>query len=103
MALTEAGKEAIWLTNLLDELGVHDSKDPINLRGDNQGAIALTANPEHNRRTKHIDIRYHWIRNAVAEGLFDISYVSTKEMVADGLTKPLNPQLFHSFIDELGI
>lgn len=100
-ALTEAGKEAIWLSNLLTEFGLQESNTPINLCGDNQGAIALTANPEHHRRTKHIDIRYHWIRNAVAEGLFSIKYVPTKLMAADGFTKPLNPQPLQAFIGML--
>ena len=103
IGLTEAGKEAIWLTHLLAELGQHTAGAPIHLNGDNQGAIALTANPEHHRRTKHIDVRHHWIREAVQQGQFQIGYVPTKQMIADGFTKPLPFPAFRSFISMLGM
>lgn len=51
VSLTEASKEAIWLSNLLEEIGQQEKGAPIHLNGDNHGAIALTANPEHHRRT----------------------------------------------------
>lgn len=105
IALNEAGKEAKWLGHLLDEFSLNDSTNstPVHLKGDNQGSIALTQNPEHHKRTKHIDIRYHWIREAVSQGCFSIDYVPTKLMVADGLTKPLGPQSFSEFVRMLGM
>lgn len=102
IALNEAGKEAIWLSNLLEEFGI-DCTTPVYLKGDNQGSIALTNNPEHHKRTKHIDIRYHWIREAVSNGQFKIDYVPTTNMIADGLTKPLGPQAFGSFVKMMGM
>ena len=65
MALTEATKEALWCSRFLNELGFREANFPILLRGDNQGAIALTDNPEFHRRTKHIEIKWHWIRDVV--------------------------------------
>lgn len=98
MGLIEAGKEVIWLSRLLAEFGYRQEGTPIRLNGDNQGALALAVNPEHHRRTKHIDVRHHWIRGAVEDNLFELAYVPTKSMIADGLTKALGPQVFASFV-----
>ena len=56
---------------------------------DNQGCIALSANPVFHKRTKHIDIRYHFIRERVASGEVELRYVPTAEQLADLLTKGL--------------
>lgn len=56
---------------------------------DNEGAEALARNPEHHTRTKHIDARYHFIRECVADADVRVEHVSTKDMLADMLTKPL--------------
>ena len=56
---------------------------------DNQGAIALIENPVHHQRTKHIDIRYHFIREQVINDCIDVEYLQTDLMVADCLTKPV--------------
>ena len=57
---------------------------------DNQGAIAIARNPTSHARTKHIDIRYHYVREAVQEGTVDLCYCPTNEMLADLLTKQLS-------------
>ena len=59
------------------------------IKEDNQGAIALARNPVAHSRTKHIDIRFHFIRKAHEEGIIDIVYCPTSDMVADLLTKPI--------------
>ena len=56
---------------------------------DNQGAIKLSKNPQHHNRTKHIDVRYHFIRKTCQDGLIELAYIPTAEMVADILTKAL--------------
>lgn len=56
---------------------------------DNQGAIKLSKNPQYHNRTKHIDVRYHFIRKTCQDGLIELAYISTSEMVADILTKAL--------------
>ena len=81
--------------NVLEREGV------IALKGDKQSAIALTNNPVLHSRTKHIDFQHHFIRNEVTEGRIDLIYVSTEQMVADGLTKPLTHVKFFSFIRQL--
>jgi transposase InsO family protein len=89
MAQSQAVKEAVWLRSLLNELGL-GSNGPTTIFTDSQGAMALAKNPEYHQRSKHIDIRYHFIREQVAQGCIELIYVPTLEMAADQLTKPLN-------------
>ena len=87
MALSLAAQEAAWLQKLLTDLQIPPK--PIVIKEDNQGAIALARNPIAHSRTKHIDIRFHFIREAQEEGIIDTVYCPTSEMVADLLTKPI--------------
>ena len=70
---------------------------------DNQGAIATAQNPVFHRRTKHIQIRYHHVREAVAEGIVRLMYCPTKEMLADIFTKALARDQFEHLRDKLGL
>ena len=89
MAACQAAKDAVWLRAFLVGLGLHASA-PTTIQCDSQGAIALAKNPEHHQRSKHIDMRYHFIREQVTNGAITLSYTSTSDMVADQLTKPLS-------------
>jgi hypothetical protein len=102
MALSRAAQEAIWLRKLLEELGF-EQRDPTDLLGDNQGSIALAKNPGDHPRTKHIALRYHFIRFAIANGNIDLDYVPTSEMAADGLTKGLTGAKHEQFVRMLGM
>jgi hypothetical protein len=64
-------------------------ENPQIILADNQGAIKLSKNPQHHNRTKHIDVRYHFIRKSCQDGLIELAYIPTAEMVADILTKSL--------------
>ncbi len=97
MATTEAGKKALWIAQFLAALGYGLPGHPVSLKADNQGAIMLTANPEFHRRTKHIEVLHHWIREKVDSKEIVITYISTKDMVADVLTKALNLSLSEYF------
>uniref|UniRef100_A0AAV1UAD0 Uncharacterized protein n=1 Tax=Peronospora matthiolae TaxID=2874970 RepID=A0AAV1UAD0_9STRA len=68
MALSEATQEAVWLRVFLCELGEMTSNQAVKIFEDDQGSIALAKNPEFHKRTKHIDIRYHFAREKVGEG-----------------------------------
>ena len=88
IALTHAAKEAIWLRNFLGEIR-GCKQDPIMINCDNQGAIALSKDNKFHARTKHIEIRYHYIRECVAKRKIVVKYVPTADNVADVFTKPL--------------
>ena len=104
MAATQAAKEAIWLRCFLTELGYTGPDiDSVTINCDNQGAIALTKNPEFHARTKHIDIQWHYVREQVEKGAVTLRFVGTAEMVADGLTKPLGRLKFQQFVKALGL
>jgi hypothetical protein len=88
-ALSDSCKEGLWLRHLLTELHLR-SNDPIPVHVDNEGgAEALAKNPEHHARTKHIHARYHFIRECVQDESISLLHVSTADMLADMLTKPL--------------
>jgi len=91
IGLSYASKEAVWIRRFLEQLG-YRQQEPITIYGDSQSAIASVRNPEFHTRTKHIDVAIHYIRELVEDSLVDIQYISTKEMLADVLTKPLLKQ-----------
>lgn len=96
-----------WAAQILRDLSVPEfigvNSHEVNMRGDNQGAIALTKNPHIHDRSKHIDICYHHIRGLVQKGKLSIKYTPTAEMPADGFTKPLKRVAFEKFKNLLGI
>jgi hypothetical protein len=73
------------------------------LCGDNQGAIFLASNPAQEHRSKHIDIRYHYIRECVENGGVILHYVPTTEQIADIMTKNPSHDKFKKFRNQLGI
>ena len=92
----QAALESRFLGPLLQELG-YEGKDIeiVVLRVDNQAAIKMVMNSINHPRTKHIDSAYHVVREIVVEtGLLTIEYVPTSEILADGLTKPLEKAKF---------
>jgi ATP sulfurylase len=70
---------------------------------DNQSCIKLSKNPVFHDHSKHIEIRYHFIRDYVQRGVVELQYISTEEQVADILTKALNMGKFVFFRDKLGV
>jgi transposase InsO family protein len=102
IAQCNATKEAVYLRQLLTELG-RTPVGPTTLFADNTSAIALAQNPSLHSRTRHIDMQYHWTREKVADGTVKITYIPTAEMAADGLTKPLKPTDFGRFRRLMGM
>ena len=87
MAINEACKESVWLKSLYAELCGDDSC--INLFSDSQSAIYLTKDQMFHERTKHIDIKYHYVRDIVAQGKLKVCKISTHDNPADMMTKPV--------------
>lgn len=102
IAAVSAGQEGMSLRTLLKELGYTQSH-PTPLLLDNQSAIRVARNPEHQSRIKHMDIRYHWFRNVVQDKIFAVDYIETQNMAADILTKPLTKQAHERGLKLLGL
>ena len=97
-----ACKSILWARELLEELGYPQDK-ATTLHVDNTAAIALTQNPENHRKTKHIGMRYHLIRDLVEKEEVEVVYVNTNEQIADFLTKPLPRTKFEYFRERSGV
>jgi hypothetical protein len=102
MSLTAAVQEVIWLKRMLSNLKVY-SKSKVVIFQDNQGAIALAKNPIFHQRTKHIDIKYHFVREQVESKEFELVYVPTTMMQADFMTKNLPRPKFEKDIFAIGL
>jgi hypothetical protein len=93
--------QLLWMRQTLRDYGYKFSKIP--LLCDNESATRMAENPVEHSRTKHIVIRYHFLRDHQQKGDIEISYVSTKEQLADIFTKPLDEQTFTKLRHELNI
>jgi hypothetical protein len=104
IALSEASKQGQWIRALLRELQCTQYLNKtlsVPIFSDNQGCIALSKDPVAHSRTKHIDVRYHYIRQLVTYGKATVEYLPTGDMVADILTKPLTATAFRRCIQGL--
>ena len=102
MAATHGMKEALWLCSLLSEV-FGSLTTATTLFSDNQAAIALTRDHQYHARTKHIDVRYHFIRWVIEQGSLRLIYCPTDDMVADTLTKALPSAKVKHFAAGLGL
>jgi len=102
VAATHAAKEALWLRRFIGEV-FQPLTNPVTLYSDSQSAIALTRDGSYHARTKHIDIRYHFIRFVVQNGSIKLVYCPTDSMTADTLTKALPSIKAKHFAAALGL
>ena len=91
----------MWIQSLFSELGYNMHRIPI--CADNQGSIFIGSNPVQERRTKHIDIRYHYIRECIEDNKVSIFFIPGMENPVDMLTKNLAAEKFLKFQEHLGI
>ncbi len=102
IATAEASKELVWLRWLLSEL--HEGTcGPTRLYIDNCAADLLAWNPINHAMTKHIDVRYHFIRECIIDGSVDLKLIGTNDMAADVLTKALAVTKHECFCQMLGM
>ncbi|MBA3284506.1 MAG: hypothetical protein H0U27_05530 [Nitrosopumilus sp.] len=101
IALTSAAKEAMWLQKLNQE--IEDSTEAILIYEDNQATIKTASEEIYNDRSKHIDVRYHFIRENIRNNQIKVEYLPTEEMIADALTKPLGSVKVIHFNNLLGL
>jgi hypothetical protein len=97
-----ASREAVWLRKLLSNL-FSTELEPTVIHCVNQTCIKLTENPVFYDRSKHIEMRYHYVRDMVQKNVLSIQYVPTAEQTTDILTKPLSLTKFVYFRDKLGV
>ena len=96
VAANSATTSVVWTRNLLEEVGV-PVKYKVDLYMDNQSAIRLIKNPEFHQRTKHIDIKFKYVREKYEEGMIDVHFVKSEEQIADIFTKALSSAKFQNF------
>ena len=102
VAACESSKEAVWLLRLIEEIE-KKKRGPMSLFCDNQSAIKLVRNPEFHQRTKHIDVKYNFIREQQERGRIDVKYIATEEQMADIFTKSLPGPRFVMLRDMIGV
>lgn len=101
IAASEATKQLIWLKRVINKLDEELSTELPILNVDNHSAIKLTKNPEQHKRTKHIDTRYHYIREKFKLRKFVLNSVGIKHQLADIFTKGLPKERFEFLRNEL--
>lgn len=102
IALSTSVKELLWIRQLINEL-TNKITYPIKVYCDNTSAITLAKSDAYRERTKHIDVRFHHIRENVERARIAISFVSTNDMLADVLTKALNGEKNKKFPKLFGV
>ena len=101
MAAVEAGKEVLWMKDFIGELGIR--QEEYRLYCDSQSAIHLAKNMAYHSRTKHIQRRYHWIRERVEEREFVLTKIHTTENGLDMLTRALTPDKLGACRKQIGL
>ncbi|KAL0338248.1 UNVERIFIED_CONTAM: Retrovirus-related Pol polyprotein from transposon TNT 1-94 [Sesamum angustifolium] len=101
IAAAATSNHAIWLRRILEDM--EKQEEPTTIYCDNKSAIAITKNPVQHSRTKHIDIKYHSLREATTRGEIELKYCSTEEQLADIFTKALPRNKFEELRMKIGV
>ena len=102
VCLSDAAREATWLRNLYAEIGF-PQKEPTLIYSDNLSALAIAENPHYHKRTKHFDIKHHYIRDQIDNKNMITKYLPTAQMTADIFTKALPKQAHELHMKSLGL
>jgi hypothetical protein len=100
IAIATITQEIIWMNQYMTELQMKDSSPSI-VHCDNQAAIQISTNDTHHSRTKHIDIRFHFVRQAIKNHHIQLEYINTKEQEADINTKGLTSVIYRRLRDKI--
>lgn len=103
LALSQAAKEGLYISRLLNELTVRLDQHRLRIDCDNKQTIRLVSSEIARLQTKlrHVDIHNHWIRQEIQKGHIDVQYMPTKKMIANGLTKALGDTQFKEFLTQI--
>ncbi|KAL6332546.1 hypothetical protein AAG906_008966 [Vitis piasezkii] len=102
VAAASSSCQAIWLRRLLEVL-YNQQQGPTVIYCDNLSAIKLSKNLVLHGRSKHIDVRYHFLRDLCKDGVIDLVFCKSEDQIADILTKPLKPAVFMKLRSMLGV
>ena len=102
MAISEVAMEVLYIVGILKFLGVK-IQFPIEVNVDNIGAVYLSKNATTGNRTKHIDTRYHFVREYIEDGIVKVVFVRSEDNHADIFTKNLNTDTFKKHSENLGL
>ena len=97
-------QEAVWLRRFLQHLEiVTDAPNPMTILCDSTTTLTYAKDPKYHGKTKHIDIRYHYIRDMVAQKEVVLKHISTSQMIANPSTKPIARDVFQTHVKSLGL
>ena len=104
VTLSTTVQEGVWLKRFLDHLGVIEhATSSLLVNCDSQAAIAYTKDPKYHGKTKHIDTKYNFVKDMVARKDVNLQYISTHNMIADPMTKPIPRDVFIGHVKSLGL
>ena len=104
VACYEATGQAVWLKNFIPWLRVVDNiSKPLTLYCNNQPAVIYSCNNKSMSGAKHIDIKYHVVKERIQDQTISIKYINTKYMLADPLTKGIPPSVFKDHVTGMGL
>jgi hypothetical protein len=99
VAMGEAVKEILFVIQVLESMQI-EVESPVTVRVDNMGAIFMAENSSSSSRTRHIDIKWHFVNDLVSDKKIEIVFVKTKDNIADGFTKNVNGEIFRTHTQE---
>ncbi|GJT86064.1 hypothetical protein Tco_1067781 [Tanacetum coccineum] len=102
VAATTCACQVLWLRRMLEYIGLTKEKGTI-VNCDNMSTIKLSKNSVMHNRSKHIDVRYYFLRDLVNDGAIELRYCNTLAQVADIMTKPLKVDRFEKLQDMIGM
>lgn len=102
VAAAACASQAIWMRRIFEKLSLRESKCT-RIFCDNSSTIQLSKNPVLHGRSKHIDVRFHFLRDLTRDGVVELVYCKTQNQVVDVMTKPLTVEAFRKFRAQLGI
>ena len=104
IATSEAAKETVWLKNFLMDLEVvSTAQSAITLHCDNSGAVANAKEPRSHKRGKHIERKYHLIREIIGRGDVKVCQIASEDNLADPFTKALTQRIFDQHVERMGV
>lgn len=102
VAAAACASQAVWMRRILEKLSLEES-ECTTILCDNNSTIKLSKNPVLHGRSKHIDVRFHFLRDLTRDGVVELAYCGTQDQLADVMTKPLTLDAFQRFRSQLGV